>query len=103
MTQKIDAPPRNRYTNVYPLKESTEMAVGKLGKVGNSLVVRIPAAIARALDLREGEELRINQRDHEIIVSSARSRMAAMLATVPEDYEKGEWGTGPAVGAEVFE
>lgn len=78
------------------------MALGKLGKVGNSLVVRIPAAMARDLGLREGVEVQITQRHWEIVIRKP-SRMEAMLATVPDDYPKGEWSTGHAIGAEIFD
>jgi antitoxin component of MazEF toxin-antitoxin module len=80
------------------------MALGKLGKVGNSLVVRIPASIVRALGLREGEALEIIQRHHEIIVRSAEaSGLKARLATVVDGKSYGEWAPGPAVGAEIVD
>ena len=80
------------------------MALRKLGKVGNSLVLRIPAAIVRALDLRDGADIEIVQRHHEIIIRpAAGSGLAARLATVVDGKSYGEWAPGPAVGAENFD
>jgi len=81
------------------------MALGKLGKVGNSLVIRIPAAMARDLNLSEGAPLEITARYGEITIRSTTgpSRMQAMLATVKEGSDVGEWDTGHAVGAEIFD
>lgn len=103
--QNVDSLANGGYTDVYPPKERVTMALGKLGKVGNSLVVRIPAAMARDLNLIEGAQLEITARYGEITIRSTTgpSRMEAMLATVVEGSDVGEWDTGHAVGAEIFD
>jgi antitoxin MazE len=72
----------------------------KIAKYGNSLTVRLPAAIARELDLREGDELSLRRIDGGIALERpARSRLAARLATVAQ--REPEIGAGRALGREV--
>jgi len=92
------------YTYVYLHEGRTRMSVGKVGRVGNSLVVRIPVELARELDLCEGERVEIARRFRELVIRPVRtSRLEAMLATVPEDVRADEWDTGSVVGAENVE
>ncbi len=79
------------------------MTETKIARYGNSLSVRLPAALARELDLREGDVVTLRRTDTGLAVDRRhRSRLEAMLATVTGPPE-GEWDTGPAVGNEVFE
>jgi antitoxin component of MazEF toxin-antitoxin module len=72
----------------------------KIAKYGNSLTVRLPAAIARELDLREGDEMSLRRISRGIALERpARSRLAERLATVKE--REAEVGFGPSVGRET--
>ena len=79
------------------------MTETKIARYGNSLTVRLPAALARELDLHEGDVVTLRRIQRGIAVEhSPGSELDALLATVREP-EKEEWGTGPAVGNEIFE
>ncbi|MGA9944991.1 MAG: AbrB/MazE/SpoVT family DNA-binding domain-containing protein [Candidatus Cybelea sp.] len=72
----------------------------KIAKYGNSLTVRLPAAIARELDLRDGDEISLRRiKDGVALERPARSRLEARLATVKEPEV--ELGFGRAVGREL--
>jgi antitoxin MazE len=72
----------------------------RVAKYGNSLTVRIPAAIARELDLKDGDEMRLRRtRDGIALERPARTRLAARLATVAE--REAEVAAGRAVGREI--
>jgi antitoxin component of MazEF toxin-antitoxin module len=79
------------------------MTETKIARYGNSLTVRLPAALARDLDLREGDVVTLRRIEGGVAVERRHgSRLAAWLETVKEKPD-GEWATGPAVGNEVFE
>jgi antitoxin MazE len=72
----------------------------KIAKYGNSLTVRLPAAIARELDLRDGDEICLRRiKDGIALERPARSRLEARLATVKE--REAELGFGRPVGREL--
>jgi antitoxin MazE len=72
----------------------------KIAKYGNSLTVRLPAAIARELDLRDGDEVNLRRiKDGIALERPARSRLEARLATVRE--REAEVSAGRAVGREL--
>jgi AbrB family looped-hinge helix DNA binding protein len=74
----------------------------KIARYGNSLTVRIPAGIARELDLRSGDRVTIRLVDDGVMIERPkRSRLAARLATVLEP--ESEVGAGRALGAESLE
>jgi len=74
----------------------------KVARYGNSLTVRLPVAIARELDIRDGDRVVLRTVDAGVIIERAkRSRLAARLATVRE--RESEIGAGRAVGAESIE
>jgi antitoxin MazE len=78
------------------------MVETKIARYGNSLTVRLPAAIARDLDLREGDRVALRRVEGGLIMErSARARLEARLATVREPEP--EAGAGRALGAEVTE
>ena len=78
------------------------MTETKIARYGNSLSVRLPAALARDLDLREGDVVTLRRIEGGVAVERRHgSRLAAWLETVKEPA--GEWDTGPAVGREVLE
>ena len=72
----------------------------KVAKYGNSLTVRLPIAVARELDLREGDEVTLRRiRGGIALERPTRSRLAARLATVTN--REVEIGAGKAFGREV--
>ena len=74
----------------------------KIARYGNSLTVRLPAGIARELDLREGDRVVLRMVEGNVVIEPPkRSRLAARLATVRE--RELEVGAGRAVGAESLE
>jgi antitoxin component of MazEF toxin-antitoxin module len=74
----------------------------KIARYGNSLTVRLPAAMARDLDLREGDRVALRRIAGGLVVErSARGRLEARLATVREP--EAEVGAGRALGAEAVE
>ncbi len=78
------------------------MTETKIARYGNSLTVRLPAALARDLDLHEGDRVTLRRIERGIAVEREHgTRLAAWLATVrgPES----EVGAGRALGNEVFD
>jgi antitoxin MazE len=74
----------------------------KIARYGNSLTVRLPAAVVRQLDLRDGDRVKLRTTDEAVVIERPRrSRLAARLATVRESEP--EIRTGRAVGAEVVD
>jgi antitoxin component of MazEF toxin-antitoxin module len=72
----------------------------KIAKYGNSLTVRLPAAVARDLDLHDGDRVNLRRIKGGIALERpARSRLAARLATVKERED--EVGFGAPVGREL--
>ncbi len=79
------------------------MTETKIARYGNSLTVRLPAALARDLDLREGDVVTLRRIDGGVAVERRHgSRLAAWLQTV-HDPPSGEWDVGPDVGNERVE
>jgi antitoxin MazE len=79
------------------------MLTTKITRYGNSLAVRLPAALARELELREGDNVIIKRSGSGIVFERAyRGTLEEMLATVQGEPE-GELLTGPALGAEDFD
>jgi antitoxin component of MazEF toxin-antitoxin module len=74
----------------------------KIARYGNSLTVRLPVAIARELDLRDGDRVTLRTIDGAVVIERPKlSRLAARLATV-RDVDP-EIDTGPAIGGEAFD
>ena len=75
------------------------MTETKIARYGNSLAVRLPAALARDLDLHEGDRVTLRRIDHGVAVERQHSaRLAAWLATVREP--EAEIGRGAQLGNE---
>ena len=80
----------------------TRMVESKVARYGNSLTVRLPAPLARELDLRDGDRVRLKRTKEGLLLEPIKgSRLDAWLATVKE--HEGEVPSGPAVGAEILE
>ncbi len=80
--------------------------LAKVGKWGNSRALRIPKALAAEAGLDFGQAVDMQVVDGEIRIKRARKQkrydLDKMLESVPDDYDEGEWDTGPAVGNEVW-
>lgn len=77
----------------------------KVQKWGNSLAVRIPKALAEEAGLKQDKQVNIRYEDGELRIRKRRRKrydLDELLASVPDDYDEGEWDTGPAVGNEVW-
>ena len=77
----------------------------KVQKWGNSLAVRIPKALADEAGLERDKQVNIRYEDGELRISTRlrkRYDLDELLASVPDDYDEGEWDTGPPVGNEVW-
>lgn len=75
------------------------MLPAKIARYGNSLSVRLPAALARDLGLHEGDPVTLRRvGDGVMIERSPQARLRARLATVRT--REGEVGAGRAVGVE---
>lgn len=77
----------------------------KIQKWGNSLALRIPKALAEEAGLKQGKPVDIRYQDGELRIRRRRRKkydLDEMLASVPDDYDEGEWDTGPPIGNEVW-
>jgi antitoxin MazE len=77
----------------------------KVQKWGNSLAVRIPKALAEEAGLECNKQVDIRYEDGELRIGKKRRKrydLDELLASVPDDYDEGEWDTGPDVGNEVW-
>ena len=73
--------------------------------MGNSLALRIPKALAEEAGLERDKPVNIRYEDGELRIRKQRRKrynLDEMLASVPDDFDGGEWDTGPAVGNEVW-
>lgn len=77
----------------------------KVQKWGNSLALRIPKSLAEEAGLEQGKPVDIRYEDGELRIRKRHRKhydLDELLASVPDDYDEGEWDTGPAVGNEVW-
>ena len=74
----------------------------KIARYGNSLTVRLPVGIARELDLRDGDRVKLRTAKGGVFIErSGRSRLAERLASVVA--RESEIATGPPVGEEAID
>lgn len=66
----------------------------QVAKWGNSLAVRLPSSVVRALDLKEGDDITIHlaaERAFEIVKTPTRAelidRLRALRGTIPSDFK----------------
>jgi antitoxin MazE len=75
------------------------MGATKITRYGNSLAIRLPAALAKELEMREGDTVMIRRVGTRLMVErDALGTLDEMLATVPGP--EAEIPAGHAVGAE---
>ena len=72
----------------------------KLRKIGNSAGINLPKKVVDALHLKLGEDLHLTVKGDCLIIRKIPS-LGELLATVPDNHNQTEWGTGKAVGKEV--
>jgi antitoxin component of MazEF toxin-antitoxin module len=76
----------------------------RIQKWGNSLAVRIPAVVARQIQVGEGDsvEMRVNRKG--LLVSRARPsyRLSDLLKRIDDDNRHGETHWGKPRGKEVW-
>jgi antitoxin component of MazEF toxin-antitoxin module len=74
----------------------------KIARYGNSLTVRLPAAVARDLNLHEGDRVSLRRVADTLILEAApQARLQRRLATVTSAEE--EVGPRQPMGAENLE
>ena len=81
------------------------MATASVAKWGDSLAVRIPSALAKEAGLERGKLIDIHYTDGELRIRKRdrkRYSLEELLASVPDDYDEGEWDTGSMVGNEAW-
>lgn len=77
----------------------------KVQRWGNSLALRIPKALAEEAGLEQGKPVDVRYVDGELRIRKRRRKrydLDELLASVPDDYDEGEWDIGPPVGYEVW-
>lgn len=77
----------------------------KVQRWANSLALRIPKALAEEAGLEQGKPVDVRYVDGELRIRKRRRKrydLDELLASVPDDYDEGEWDIGPPVGNEVW-
>ena len=78
--------------------------ISNLAKWGNSLALRIPAAMAKEIGLKDGGAVDVSIADGAVVVRPANRSsdfdLDALLADVTADNIHGETSTGHALGNE---
>jgi antitoxin MazE len=66
----------------------------QVAKWGNSLAVRLPATVVRALDLKEGDDISIHiasERAFEVVKTATKTdlidRLRKLRGTIPSDFK----------------
>lgn len=78
------------------------MMQSKIARYGNSLTVRLPAALARDLEFREGDRVTLRRTEHGMTVERLpERRFTAWLETVHETEP--EFGARTPIGREIVE
>ena len=72
-------------------------------KWGNSLGIRIPAAIARELSLKDGSTVDINDKGKQILIKPVqKNKLSELVSKINEKNLHKEIETGGPVGKEVW-
>lgn len=81
------------------------MMVTKIQKWGDSLAICIPDDLAEEIGLEADSEVELRVVDGELRIRKRRRKrygLDEMLASVPDDFDEGEWDIGPPVGHEIW-
>ena len=74
-------------------------------KWGNSFAIFIPDELADEIGLDVGSEVEIRVVKCELRIRKRRRKrydVDELLASVPDDFDEGEWDIGPPVGNEIW-
>lgn len=74
-------------------------------KWGNSLALRIPSAIAKGMQVREGSAVELSVEEGSIVIKPAKKRklsLAQLLKGVTKENRHSEIDWGAPVGREVW-
>ena len=77
----------------------------RIGKLGNSLALRIPQPLAAQLGFEFDTAVELTPRGKELVVTvmkQRRSKLDILLAGITDDNLHGEVDTGPPVGNEAW-
>ena len=79
----------------------------RVSRWGHSLAVRIPARLARQVDLKEGSSVEMTVEDGKLVVTPAEAEpprydLAQLIAGIDQDNVHEEADFGEAVGAELL-
>jgi antitoxin MazE len=76
----------------------------QVGKWGNSLAVRLPAAYAKDLDLKEGTDLDVSLVEGGLLLRPRKSEytLEELVAKITPENRHGETDWGEAVGRESW-
>ncbi len=77
----------------------------KIMKWGNSLALRIPKSFAKAINLEEGNDVKIKIEKDNLIVEKEKNKkydLKSLLAGINKNNIHGEIDTGNSVGKEVW-
>ena len=81
------------------------MRTSKLSNWGKSLAICIPAELADEVGLEVGSEVELRAVNGELRIRKRRRKrydLDELRACVPDDYDEGEWDTGPPVGKKIW-
>ena len=72
-------------------------------KWGNSLGIRIPAAIARELSLKDGSTVDINDKGKQILIKPVKkNKLSELVSGINKQNLHEEISTGGPVGKEIW-
>ncbi len=77
----------------------------RVQKWGNSLALRIPKSFAEEAGLHEDAAVELSLVEGGLVVQPITPQpltLAELLRGITDENLPGEWGTGPAVGKEVW-
>ena len=77
----------------------------KITKWGNSLALRIPKSFAKAINLEEGNDVKIKIEKDNLVVKKEKNNkydLKSLLAGINKNNIHGEIDTGNSVGKEVW-
>ena len=74
-----------------------------VSKWGNSLGLRIPMSIAKALDLKENTAVELTVKNNEIVIAKSKTyKLSELLSKVTANNKHNEVETGNALGNEIW-
>lgn len=79
----------------------------RVSRWGHSLALRIPARLAKQVDLKEGSPVEITVEDSKLVITPAEAEplrydLAKLIAGMNQDNLHDEIDLGEAVGAELL-